>query len=333
VNPGPGSAPQYLEAHRELLRSLFETLGETFLEDDDDLIRWMEARWLGAEHGPGQGKPTYTERQVNALWPLLEELGLLSEVRPARREYDEVLVFGAAAIGLYRRLGLVRDTAVSAPLLSVLAGQRPHQLHDRDGSVQEYVDASGRFAAAEGWSPSADLVAAAQDLLDAGCSGLDAAAELFPSETDIARALMQKHWPSLRSTSIDKPNASQDVTNVLGERTFVWEHFSHEGPIPRMRLLNAAPVVRSGGPARPTSRSSLREWLASLDTPPQSLLAVVNQPHLGRVSLDIRSEINSYGMSVPRIEVVGRDVLQESVDVNLILGEIPARINAERQEA
>ena len=331
----PASDSNYLQEHRQTLASLFDALGEPMPQDDERLIRWMEQRWLGAEHGPGAEKPRYSSARVELAWPLLAQLGLVDRVDPIRTQYEEVVVMGAAGIGLYRRLGLVRDSAISARTVSVLGGQRPHSGLSRDGSLDEYLDAAGRFRAADGWSPPPALVHQHELLTRAGVEGLLAAQIAVPSETDMARLHLQKHWPNARLSSVVIDNGRQPVVNELGPRTFVWEYYQRPSAIESFRLLNSAPVQRNDGagknlPARPTSRSSIREWLDAWgENTPSSLLVVVNQPHLARVANDVHAEMGWAAGVAPTLEVVGCEVLKESVDVNLVLGEIPARINSE----
>jgi hypothetical protein len=333
------SVSPYFTGHRHTLEQLFKVLGETYLHDPEALVAWMERRWLGAEHGPGEGKPQYPEAALEQAWPLLEKLDLVDRKQPTSAEYDEVVVLGAAGIGLYRRLGLVRESGVRAKVLTVLAGQRPHSGNARDGSLDEYVDPAGRFAAQPGWTAPPALLAELQRLTAAGVAPLVAAKQAIPSETDMARILMSKHWPDMCLVATTAPTAEQKVVNELGLRHFAWEEYESGSQFPRLRLFDSAPVERRGRdgtplPARPTSRSSIREWVESWgDIPPRTVLAVVNQPHLVRVEGDIASEIEALGVAFPEIEVAGCEVLRASVDVNLVLGEIPARINSERRRA
>lgn len=331
------SESTYLQAHRQTLGELFAALGETMPPDDDQLVRWMEQRWLGAEHGPGAEKPTYPADALDQAWPLLQRLDLVDRVNPRGTEYDEVVVMGAAGIGLYRRLGLVRDSGVRAKQLTVLAGQRPHSGLARDGALDEYLEAESRFRAAEGWTVPAGLDRQRELLEKAGIEPLVAAQVVVPTETDMARLLLQRHWPAARLSSVVIEREPQTVINELGARTFIWEYFEGTSTLPSMRLLNSAPVQRRDGagnelPARPTGRSSVREWLEPWGSDaPSSVLVVVNQPHLSRVANDVYSEMEAAAVAIPVVEVVGCEVLQASVDINLVLGEIPARINSERR--
>lgn len=322
----------YLDRHREDIRELFAVLGEDWPGDDAALVSHMEARWLGAEHGPGGTKRVFDEEAKDKAWPLLRALNLVDRADPPRGHYDQVVVMGAAGIGLYRRLEVVRQSNVTARGLTVLAGLRPHSGLARDGALDELLAKDGRFAAADGWTPPSLLVH--QAALLAGTDQLTAARIVLPSETDLARLLLGKHWPGCRLADVTVDTAPGSVTNELGGRDIVLETYASGGPIPVLRILNGAPVRRDVNgaprPARPTSRSTIREWIALGMDGARSVLFVVNQPHLSRVRLDVLDELARAGHADLDVDVAGAHALRDSADLNLLLGEIPARINAER---
>ncbi len=326
------AAMSYLERHRGTLRELFAVLGEAWTDNDADLMAHMERRWLGAEHGPGAGKREFPQEIKDEAWPLLRELEVVDRVDPRRESYDQVVVMGAAAIGLYRRLELVRASGVRAGSLTVLAGLRPHSGLARDGALDELLAPDGRFAAAAGWTPPPLLVH--QSALLAGLDPLTAARVLVPSETDLARLLLRKHWPDATLDSVTVDTAGDGVVNELGPRETLLETYRSSGAIPLLRILNGAPVRRdhdgAARPARPTSRSTIREWIGTAMSGARDILVVVNQPHLSRVRLDVLDELAAAGHRGLSVEVAGAHALRDSADLNLLLGEIPARINAER---
>jgi hypothetical protein len=325
----------YLDRHREDIRELFAVLGEDWLGDDDALVSHMATRWLGAEHGPGAAKRVFSEDAKSKAWPLLRRLNLVDRADPPKDRYDQVVVMGAAGIGLYRRLEVVRQSGVTAGSLTVLAGLRPHSGLSRDGALDELLATGGRFAAADGWAPPPLL--AHQAALLGDIDQLTAAQVVTPSETDLARLLLGKHWPDLRLAAVTVDTAPDGVTNELGGRDILLETYQSQGQIPVLRILNGAPVRRDGDgtprPARPTSRSTIREWIALGMDGARSILVVVNQPHLSRVRLDVLDELVKAGHADLDVDVAGAHALRDSADLNLLLGEIPARINAERATA
>lgn len=329
----------YLDRHRVTLRELFDVLGERWPGGDDALIAHMEKNWLGAEHGPGKGKRAFDDETKDLAWPLLRRLEVVDRADPPRQDYDQVVVMGAAGIGLYRRLQVVKESGVRAPSLTILAGLRPHSGLSRDGALDELLAADGRFASAEGWTPPPLLVHQASLLAQAGVTDpLVQARIVTPSETDLARLLLGKHWPAawLDSITVDDAKARNDVvTNELGRRDIAVETYRSPGPVPVLRILNGAPVRRDSDgtprPPRPTSRSTIREWIATLMDGAGDILVVVNQPHLSRVRIDVLDELTAAGHHDLRVDVAGAHALRDSADLNLLLGEIPARINAERK--
>jgi len=326
----------YLDNHRDDLRELFQALdrNQDWTDDEAELVRYMERHWLGVEHGPGADKETFDSAAVDRAWPLLRRLGVVDRLNPPRTSYDHVIVMGAAGIGLHRRMELVRSSGVTSPVMTILAGMRPHSGLARDGGIDELLHTAGRFGAASAeWTPPAELVRVQRLLGDV--DPLVAAQVAFASETDLARLLLTKQWPMARlmgATFATDPG----TPNELGPRRLLFEEYAVDSHIGVIRLLNGAAVRRDHDgvprPPRPTSRSTIREWVdlegASLDG--ASVLAVVNQPHLARVRLDVGAELRELGRSDVSLDTAGCEALRDSADLNLLLGEIPARINAER---
>ncbi len=323
----------WLEVHLSALRRLFDVLGESehWTDDPDPLVAWMERTWLGQEHGRQAGKPVYDDRSKEEALPLLAELGLTGRIEPPKERYDQIIVLGASGIGLHRRLELVRLSGVEAAGLTVLAGLRPHEKQSRDGSVDELLAAHGRFAAAPGWSVPAALALRAGILAESKVDPLQAAAVLFPSETDLAELLLGKQWPSAHAIATTH-GPPHPVTNELGQRDWTLREWSGDERIPVLRILNGPPVVRtspdgSSRPARPTALSTFDEWLEEVAavTNPTDVLAVVNQPHLGRVRAQLLDRLASIDMTGMRMDVAGCETPTDA-DLVLLLGEIPAWI-------
>jgi hypothetical protein len=322
----------WIDTNRQLLRSLFDVLGASayWREDTEELASWMEANWLGAEHGRQEGKPLFDDASQRAARPILEELGLTKRVEPPAERYDEVIVLGAAGIGMHRRIEFVRVSGVAAKGLTILAGMRPHERQSRDGGLDELLATDGRFAPAPGWRMPPRLEHLQAVLRTAGVTDEHAAAALvFPSETDLAELFLSKQWPNAEVLTT-MHTAPHPVVNELGQRPWTVRTWQTEGPIPTLRVLNGYPVERPGPgsmrPPRPTTLSTFEEWLAlvAADEVPASVLAVVNQPHLRRVQLQLRMHLDAVGLEV-QLDVAGCETLSD-VDVVLLLGEIPAFI-------
>jgi len=335
----------WFSRHASDLRVLFDLLGlDAPVDDAEALAEWCEREGWYGEHGRQPGRPRFDEATVAAARPLLQRIGLDGQVDPPDEEFDEIVVMGAAGIGMHRRIGLVADSTVRAARMTVLAGLRPHEGarshpdgRTNDGLLSELLAVDGRFPARPGWSPH-PLHLHLQALLGA-IDDHAAAAITFPTETDLAVLSLSKHYPhaTLRSTLHEPPHG---VTNELGQRE--WATRTWDNPpgnrIPRLVVQNSAPVERHNYAtgeriaSRPTATSSFAEWLARHETSgstPDRILVVVNQPHLGRIYQQVRDHLTSAGLSGMSVEVAGCATLQD-VDLNLLLGEIPRWIRADR---
>ena len=323
--------------HRPLLHQLFVALDKSDVWSDDPtvLIAHTLPRWLGTEHGGVGDKEPFTNEQIARARPILTELGLTRGIDPPCDRYDEVVVLGAAGIGLHRRLELVRTRGLQAPRLTVLAGMRPHigaEGEGRDGRIGELLATSGRFAPAPGWQPPAALTYLAELLATAGVDEDRAAQILLPTETDLARLLLTKQWPDATLRDIVPATTPHAVENdELGQRTIA--RYDWDGPphLPLLTIVNGAPVEREHGPPRPTTASTLTEWLelAPPDPGARHVLFVVNQPHLGRTGLVVHEQVADVDPTIT-FDLAGCATLTD-VDIHLLLGEIPARMDLERR--
>jgi hypothetical protein len=325
--------------HHNTLRELFAVLGKDadWTDDVDRLTDHMFAVWFGREHGAAADKEQYDDGQLAAARPLLRHLGLNDRADPPSARYDEVVVMGAAGIGLYRRARLVVDTGVAARGITVLAGVRPHSGHPRDGDLNEWLANDGRYSPLGGWEPPPGVRHAADVLAGAAVDPLVAAQAVLRDETGMAELLIRKVWPGVVPTATVPVDGPDPVVNELGQRDWVLRTWAHDGPIPMVRLLNGAAAERHGPdgqplPARPTSRSTVMEWVARVVPDPQvrRVLLVVNQPHLARVALSIMDLLEELGRGDVQLETAGCETLTD-VSIHLLLGEIPARITLERR--
>jgi hypothetical protein len=344
---------RWLDVHRADLRALFAALELTadWSDDDAELVAYMESRWLRDEHGQQPDKPRFTAEQEAAARPIMDRLGFSRQVEPPAGEHDEVLVLGAATLGMYRRLDLVQVAGVRAAALTVLTGPRPHERGTReleaaaagtaveaanaaasvrrDGGATELLDPKGRFPARPGW----DGAAHRWQLSLLRAAGVDdglAAAILFPSEADLAELVLTKLHPAVRLVATEHA-PPHEVTNELGQRSWAVRTWKAPGPIPELRVLNGEPVHRGDRPSRPTSISTFDEWLQrySATRASRRILCVVNQPHIGRVRLELLEHVRAIGRTDLTLDFAGCGVLADS-PVNVQLGEIPAYALADR---
>lgn len=321
----------WIDRHRNTLRELFDVLGiaDQWVDDDEGLVSYMEASWLHGEHGDQRGKPTFSADAEERARPLLARMDLTHRIDPAARRYDEIVVMGAAGIGLHRRLELVRSSEVAAGGLTILAGLRPHERAPRDGALGELIAEEGRFGSVPSWTLPLSVGHRAALLQEAGVDDHDAAALVFPHETSLAEFLMTKQWPDLRPVATLHTDP-HPIENELGQREWTLRSFRGAGLVADCRVLNGAPVDRQDRPARPTSTSTFVEWLhlIAVEVRCESVLVVVNQPHVGRVGLALRQVLADEGASDLSLDFAGCEILSTG-SILLQLGEIPARIRTD----
>lgn len=245
---------------------------------------------------------------------LLHRSSICQDVRPSASEYDEVVVLGAAATGMWRRLVLVDETGVHAPMLTLLAGRRPHlgRAGDgRDGHLDELLGSEGRFPAARGWRPP-DRLASPVDVAGSGPDRWTVAAQRFPDETALALLLLDRRWPSAREGAVTRSTRLSDGRTVVGDVTCdadgYLERAGVAGRFERVRVLDCPSVARPNGSDRPTSRSTISTW-SERDRRPVSgsrrrILLVSGQPHLARVGR-IVAELAVARRLAADVEVVG----------------------------
>ncbi|MBX7065817.1 MAG: hypothetical protein K1X28_01170 [Parachlamydiales bacterium] len=59
------------------------------------------------------------------VWPLFRELGMVEEIKPARKHYDTVVLLGALYSTFQRRLDYLVNTGVTYDRIVLLSGERP----------------------------------------------------------------------------------------------------------------------------------------------------------------------------------------------------------------
>lgn len=251
---------------------------------------------------------------------------------PTAVAYDEVVVLGAAASGILRRLTFVRDRRITAPMLTILAGHRSHlgaAGGGRDGDADALLASDGRFAASSEWRAPTVL----RDTDTTRAADEDAwarARHLFPDETALALLLLDRTWPA--APGAEAPTTRlPDGRTVVGEVRVPVEHVpllevaNPGAPFGVLRVLDAPAVPRTTGAARPTTASTLTEWarMTAGDTAGRTLV-VSSQPHVLRARQTMDRIAQRFGWAPDAFEVVGPEatphvrlglLLREAVDV------------------
>lgn len=298
---------RYFEPHRETLRGLFDALGEVDMwsEDPRDMVSGMQQRWIGGEHGNDATKAQYTEEQIAAAQPYLEELRLTGEIMPNFEELDgecEALLLGGTMVALHRRSLLLEKALASGKIsrASYIVGMRPRDAK-RDGENEEILSADGRFGGHDiennPWVraylrralESDDPWEATETVL-----GRTAALKAMGDGLTLRRIDL----PILRIYGNDTglPLRHQDTPprDVL-DYTFEHEIEGREKPV-EVTLVNTAPVARRQGDPRPTTTSGIGEWL-DRHVPPQDakVLYITGNPSALRTTRSAHKVLQERG--------------------------------------
>lgn len=269
-----------------------------------------------------------------AVTELLRRSSICRAVVPEMAEYDEVVVLGASATGMWRRFSSIDECLVRAETLTVLAGRRPHLRGGgggRDGDLAALVGVGGPFPAAAGWRAPQRCAGTDQAAAKEDWAG---AAAFAPDETALALLLLDRRWPTGGRDGAPAPLTTlRDGRSVVGDITGhpdgTLERSGIDGRFTRVLVLDGRAVLRRNGPPRPTTRSTLTEWVvrgagASAGSRRQVLI-VSGQPHLTRVAriveeLDVEArlhvDVEVTGPAAPD-RVSGALVLRELVDASV----------------
>lgn len=256
---------------------------------------------------------------------------------PATTIYDEVVVLGAAARGIWRRLALLDEARVGASTLTVLAGRRPHLGRaggGRDGDIDALLGHGGPFPEAAGWLPPARLVERRQGR--GGQDGWRVAAELFPDETSLALMLVNRRH--LTGSSVPGGTTRlNDGREVAGDVRAASDGFlicdGGAGRFRHLRVLDGSPVHRNTGPPRPTTISTLTAWISQgegVEAGHRRILVVSSQPHLARVDR-LLQELRAAQRLSADIEVAGCPAPAD-VRPGVVLRELALEAAHERRE-
>jgi hypothetical protein len=256
---------------------------------------------------------------------------------PETQDYDEIVVLGAAARGIWRRLAFVDEHALRSPVLTVLAGRRPHLRAagaGRDGDIRALLDPGGPFPPDAAWQAPASLVAR-RAALGADADPWDVAAGLVPDETALAFLLLDRRWPRAGSSTTTLLADGREVVGEIecgsdGSLT----RGAVEGRFGTVRVLDGHPVHRANGRARPTTASTLADWLRrdpGADGPrSRRILVVSSQPHLHRVER-ILAELDASARLHADLEVTGCDAPHD-VRPGVVLRELALHVSHRRAD-
>lgn len=229
-------------------------------------------------------------------------------VPPRRRAYTEVVVLGAHATALWRRLELVDRCGASAPRLTVLVAPRP-TAHDHprraDGTPAELLGPGGRFPSVPGWRLPSDAA-----------DPCDLARIPLGTEAHVALLLLSRRW-------------GLDVGDALGRLGRLPDGApTVELDLGATAAFASVAVRRSGHGVAGTTAGTLTDWVAARRaargrTPADRGgagvgLVVTSRPHLLRTRRIVAAATAGTGLAVEVAAAPG----PEHVRLGVVVGEL-----------
>lgn len=325
---------RYFEPYKNELHELFKALGREAQWSEDptnqEFLSYMQRGWIGNEHGNSTEKDQFTPDQIGAAMPILERLGLTSELLPAPgTQVDQTIIVGGTTTANYRRTQLIdkaTDQGIEVGDVICWYGQRPRE--SRDGTNEELVSTEGKYAG-ENITDNPWYKAYMKEALNS-----DDPWALI--ETDFGRIALNKvSGGSLKPYKIELP-----VVEVNGKDTGIAKgrpdvpnrdvldyHFVTNKGID-VTLMNVAAVDRGEGrPSRHTTESCTVEWLER-HAPAQNakVMYVTGQPHSLRTAQDTYKILQKHGRGDIQLVVAGTDPVAGQ-PIQFYLGEVARLIN------
>lgn len=335
----------FFKNHKDDLRQLFVIAGheQEWSDDSTDqkLIDYIRQGWIGKEHGDKEGKDVFSDEQIDAMLPHLENLGITGEVLPNEgSRYESTIVLGATSAAVKRRDEVVTkaiEKGVDVGDVYYLLGERPRM--DRDGTDEELLSSEGRLG---GHDISEN--AWVQNRVIGGMEG-----RLRPlTETDLGRIVVSKALDgNMAPYRIDLPIVSVDGVDTgigkklentdLPHRELLDQHFKTDDGIERV-IVNGDAVSRGADRApRPTTSSTVKEWLDRY--PPEegaSVLVVSSNPHGERQLRAVREVLEEMKRSDVHVELAATsppaNFTKEQL-INVGLGEAGRLIEQDNKRA
>lgn len=90
----------------------------------NEIVERVQQLWLQQGKERWQFETRY-EHLRNVLWPLFEKMGMVNEIKPSKKHYGTVLVFGALYNRVQDRINYLVESGVSFDKLVLLTGERP----------------------------------------------------------------------------------------------------------------------------------------------------------------------------------------------------------------
>ncbi|HSX05916.1 MAG TPA: hypothetical protein VLF69_05580 [Candidatus Saccharimonadales bacterium] len=317
------------------LRDMFTAMGRADRWSDDPtdpaFLQYLRQGLIGVEHGDRAKKDKFTPEEFAAALPYFRQFGLVDEkLPPDGAVFDHAFVAGGTTTALYRRIGTeetaVREHGVQIGEVNIAVGQRPRE--ERDGTDEELLSTGGRLA---GFDITADSWV--QKSQKDGRWGEDNQWGL--TETEQARIALGKRVAgalqprriNLQLTDLQNPHDTlQPVFPGVPSRLVTsYEYTTPDGRA--FKIMNAPAVERRQGDARPDTKSTAAEWLATCDVRPGArVLFVTSNPHADRMTRDFLLTLQQLGRGDIQVTVAATSA-SETATMQLYLGEIARMID------
>lgn len=335
----------FYETNKEDLRQLFALAGheQEWSEDPTDqmFVDYIRRGWIGKEHGDKEGKDVFSDEQIDAMLPHLENLGITGEVLPdPDSSYESTIVLGATSTAVKRRdevLTKVIEEGVDVGNVYYLLGERPRM--DRDGTDEELLSTEGRLGGHD-ISENPWVTNRVRGAMEGTARPL--------TETDLGRIVISKALNgNMAPYRIDVPIVSiNGVDTGIGQklpgadlphRELLDQHFVTDDGLSRV-IVNGDAVSRGADKApRPTTSSTVEEWLDRY--PPAesaSVLVVSSNPHGDRQLRAVREVLERMGRSDIHVELAATsppaNYTKEQL-INVGLGEAGRMIDQDNKRA
>lgn len=290
---------RFFEPYKKELKELFVALDreDQWSDNPEDMLSYMRAGWIGQEHGNSTEKDQFSDEEVAAALPILESIGLTTELLPDPDEkFDQTIVVAGTTTANYRRFQLTATARENGTDLGEeiwLVGQRPREA--RDGTNDALLNTDGPYT---GFDYSDNPWAKyAKKMIEESSEGGDDTWKF--TETETARvALLKVIDEKLQPNRIDlnviavngkylsAPIPPEGAPSVDATDYYFQTEDGHD-----IVLMNAAAVERKNGdkilPPRHTTASATKEWLER--HPPKKgakVLYVTGNPHSLRTTQD-----------------------------------------------
>lgn len=322
---------KFFEPYKKELRELFSALGLSDRWSDDPTANDFQsllAGMIGKEHGNSEDKLQFSDEQIDAAKPYLEQLGMMSEhVPPVGVVLDQTVVLGGTMAANYRRTELVEgaiDDGVAVGDVLYLYGQRPRE--KRDGTNEEIISTDGRFG---GYDISNN------PWFDAYAKGaLESDDPWAMTETHFGRVALNKvNNGNLVPRQINLPivivngqstGLAPKMPDVPARDVLDYDFVTDEGI--NITIMNTAAVARDGRPSRPKTKSTIGEWLERRAPAENAkVMLVTGNPHAIRQTQAAYQILQEYGRGDVELIVAGTSA-PANTPLQTYLGEIAALI-------